>query len=205
MSKDTVAGLSVKPEDWPDFEYLTSDIYPGIPPDQDDYAGIIVILINTFSRGTISISSASMLDAPVIQIAFLTDPRDQDLAVAAIRRAREIFADPSIASVVGTEAFPGIEAETDAQILEFIQATGRTILHASTTCKMGKREDKLAVVDSEAKVFGVEKLRVVDLSAVPFLPPGHPMAAIYALAEKIAENILQDAKNGSNNQDHDEL
>ncbi|KAF1851835.1 GMC oxidoreductase [Cucurbitaria berberidis CBS 394.84] len=192
VSNSTAAALNKAPSDWPDLEYLTQSSYPGIPPDQDDYAGITAVLVNTFSRGTISISSASMLDPPVLHIAFLTDPRDQEVAVAAIKRAREIFADPSLAPVVvGAEVVPGNGTVTDAQILAYIQKNSRTISHVSCTCKMGKREDKLAVVDSEGKVFGVKKLRVVDLSAVPFLPPGHPVATVYALAEKAAEKILQ--------------
>lgn len=192
VSNATAASLETAPQDWPDFEYLTSSLYPGIPPDGDDYASIIVVLVNTFSRGSISISSASALDQPVISINFLTDARDQDLAIAAIRRAREIFTQSSLADViVGAEVSPGAGSTTDAQILESIKLGARTIAHASSTCKMGKKEDKLAVVDSQGRVFGVQKLRVVDLSSVPFLPPGHPMSTVYALAEKIAEKILQ--------------
>ena len=50
--------------------------------------------------------------------------------------------------------------------------------------------DTMAVVDNEARVIGVNNLRVVDASAMPFLPPGHPQATIYALAEKIADLIM---------------
>ena len=54
---------------------------------------------------------------------------------------------------------------------------------------MGKADDPMAVVDTKARVFGVQNLRVVDASAFPFLPPGHPQATVYALAEKIADDI----------------
>jgi len=49
----------------------------------------------------------------------------------------------------------------------------------------------MAVVDARGKVFGVERLRVIDASAMPFLPPGHPMSTIYALAERMSERILE--------------
>ena len=62
--------------------------------------------------------------------------------------------------------------------------------HASCTCKMGRLDDPLGVVDSHAKVIGVNNLRVVDASAFPLLPPGHPQSVVYALAEKIAADIL---------------
>ncbi|KAH8422507.1 uncharacterized protein LDX57_000261 [Aspergillus melleus] len=55
---------------------------------------------------------------------------------------------------------------------------------------MGTSEDPLAVVDSQRRVFGTSKLRVVDAEAFPFLPPGHPQATVYALAEKIAADII---------------
>ena len=55
---------------------------------------------------------------------------------------------------------------------------------------MGKRTDPGAVIDSHARVFGVNQLRVVDASALPFMPAGHPQSSIYALAEKIAEDIV---------------
>jgi choline dehydrogenase len=54
---------------------------------------------------------------------------------------------------------------------------------------MGRGDDVMAVVDSKARVYGVEGLRVVDASAFPFLTPGHPQSGIYMLAEKIAEDI----------------
>jgi choline dehydrogenase len=75
-------------------------------------------------------------------------------------------------------------------LLQYVKASGRTISHASGTCKMGKKGDDLAVVDSHGRVFGTMGLRVVDASAVPFLPPGHPMATVYALAELVSERIL---------------
>jgi choline dehydrogenase-like flavoprotein len=59
--------------------------------------------------------------------------------------------------------------------------------------KMGKSSDPMAVVDSKARVFGVQGLRVVDASAFPLLVPGHPQSTIYALAEKIADDIMRNA------------
>jgi choline dehydrogenase len=54
---------------------------------------------------------------------------------------------------------------------------------------MGKKDDPMAVLDSHARVYGVQNLRVVDASSFPFLPPGHPQALVYALAEKVADLI----------------
>ena len=59
---------------------------------------------------------------------------------------------------------------------------------------MGRLDDPEAVVDANATVMGVTRLRVVDASAFPLLPPGHLTATVYAVAEKIAEDMLKDAK-----------
>ncbi|KAI6826156.1 alcohol oxidase [Hortaea werneckii] len=74
--------------------------------------------------------------------------------------------------------------------LETPEQTHRIASLTSTTGKMGNYDDPRAVVDSRARVFGVSNLRVVDASAFAILPPGHPMSTIYALAEKIAEDML---------------
>lgn len=193
ISQKTAADLDAAvPRDWPDLEILATEGYPGpTPPDDGDYVGIDIALVNTFSRGTVSIASASALDAPVIHINFLSDPRDQEILIAAVRRAREIFADKTLAPVlVDDEVAPGNATQSNEDILSYIHKSAQIFFHASTTCKMGKKGESNAVVDSQGRVFGVERLRVVDLSAVPFLPPGHPMATVYALAEKQAVAIL---------------
>lgn len=61
--------------------------------------------------------------------------------------------------------------------------------HADCTCKMGRRDDKTAFIDSKAKVIGVKALRVVDASAFPVSSPGHPQATVHALAEYMAAGI----------------
>ena len=55
---------------------------------------------------------------------------------------------------------------------------------------MGKEGDPVAVVDSKARVFGVQNLRVIDSSSMPFTPPGHTMAPTYAHAEKLAQDVV---------------
>ncbi|KAF2659431.1 GMC oxidoreductase [Lophiostoma macrostomum CBS 122681] len=191
VSNDTAKALSAAPDDWPDLEFIVQASYPGQPPDSDDYAELSVVLVNPFSRGNVTISSPNVLDQPLITVNFLTDPRDKEVAIAAFRRGQEILGSPSMAAVVVGPAVPGNGTITDTQILEYIQQSARTISHVSCTCKMGKAEDGTAVVDSTGRVFGVERLRVVDASAMPFLPPGHPSATVYALGELISDIIMQ--------------
>jgi choline dehydrogenase len=81
--------------------------------------------------------------------------------------------------LIGGEYNPGtLNVSTDAQILNWIQTNLVPAWHASSTCAMGKVQDPNAVVDSSAKVIGVKNVRVVDASAFPFLPPGHPQSTV---------------------------
>jgi choline dehydrogenase len=70
------------------------------------------------------------------------------------------------------------QVSSDADLLQLIKKSVGSVFHASCTCAMGRKDDKNAVVDSNANVIGVKGLRVVDASAFPFLPPGHPMATV---------------------------
>ncbi len=133
-----------------------------------------------FSRGNVTIASSDTADNPIISPNWLLDPRDQEIAVAGFKRARQVFETDSIRKTVngGAEFFPGAKVKSDADILKVIMQTASTIDHAAGTCAMGKKTDKNAVIDSKARVFGVTGLRVVDASSFPLLPPGHPQGTI---------------------------
>lgn len=184
------------PPDWPQFEYLTQNGYSGYntnyrtsaPTDGYNYATLSAVLLTPFSRGTITITSPDASVQPAIDPAWLTAPEDLALALAAFKRLRTIWATiPNV--TIGAEYLPGPNVTSDAEIEEYMRDSAFTLYHASATCKMGKSDDVKAVVDSKARVYGVQRLRVVDASAFPFLPPGHPQATVYMLGEKIAEDI----------------
>ncbi|KAK0672773.1 hypothetical protein QBC41DRAFT_370954 [Cercophora samala] len=201
IPKDTSSILDGQfPPDWPEVEYLTAPGYVGDfsnlfttqPKDGYMYATILGGLVAPMSRGTVTLKSADTKDLPLIDPKWLTDPIDQEVGVALYKRLRQAFASKAMKGVLADtkEYFPGPDVKTDAQILAVIRNTVQTIWHASCTCRMGKRDDQWAVVDKEAKVIGVDGLRVVDASSFALLPPGHPQSTVYMLAEKIAAEIL---------------
>ncbi|KAL5336499.1 hypothetical protein BJX70DRAFT_279496 [Aspergillus crustosus] len=195
FTNNTLKALDKFPGDWPEVEYLGLDgILDGwhSADDQDlgdgfNYGTIATALVAPLSRGTVSISSADTEDAPLIDLGYLTHPADQEVAVAALKRARQAFNASGIA--IGDEHRPGPEIQRDEEILDFIRSTIVPVWHASGTCAMGDSSDPNAVVDSNAKVIGVQNLRVVDASIFPTLPPGHPQSSCYMVAEKIAAAI----------------
>ena len=133
----------------------------------------------TTSRGNVTIKSADTTDPPVINMNWLSTETDRQLAITAYKRIRAMFHSKAIAPiVVGNEFFPGKQYSTDSQILEMIQNTVMTLYHAACTCKMGTRDDAMAVLDHRARVYGVERLRVVDASSFPVLVPGHPQSTV---------------------------
>lgn len=195
LSNSTLSALQKYSSDWPQIEYLTQNGYSGYnrnfqtsdPVDGHNYATIAAVVVSPFSRGNVSISSADASDQPVINPNWLTAPEDIDIAIAGFKRVREIWSHINV--TIGPESLPGPNFTSDAQIREYMRESAFTLYHASATCKMGRSNDSMAVVDPQARVYGVSGLRVVDASAFPFLPPGHPQATVYMLAEKIAEAI----------------
>ncbi|KAI1128657.1 hypothetical protein F5Y10DRAFT_277236 [Nemania abortiva] len=190
-SAESVAALDALPADWPEVEYLVMPfpVTPGTVPGQT-YSSIFVVLQTPQSVGNVSIASASMRDAPLINPSWLTAQADRDVLLASFKRAREMAASPAMADVIIDEFLPGPGNQTDEQILDYITIAATSLHHGSGTNKMGKATDKNAVVGTTGIVHGFKNLRVVDASAVPFLLPGPgPQAHIYMLAEKLADAI----------------
>jgi choline dehydrogenase len=190
MSQSTLDFLRDLPSDWPNVEYVlqSSERILSSAQAASDTGVIGTILTSTTSAGNITIQSADNSVAPVVYIGWLDSIEDQELAVAAYRRARTIAA--SI-SAFGDEIAPGANVTTDAQILQYIRTKGMgAVHHGAATCAMGRNPSNGAVVDSKARVFGVSGLRVVDASSLPFSAPGHTQGVTYAHAEKLAQDII---------------
>ena len=196
------------PADWPELEWLPISSYTGNvfnrqkadPKDGSNYAQLNCAVVSPMSRGNVTIQSADMGVPPLINPNWLVDPADKELAVQAVKRQRQLWAYLTSQGLTnGVEVLPGANVTTDADILDFISRVLIQVYHAAGTCKMGRRNDTTAVVDSSGKVFGTQNLRVVDASSMPFLPPGHPQSTIYALAEKFAAEIMNLAPGEVNN------
>jgi choline dehydrogenase len=112
--------------------------------------------------------------------------------VAGVKASRAIVASAAMRPFVKREVKPGIEVATDEALLEFCRDHGATIFHPSGTCKMGA--DALAVLDDRLRVRGIERLRVVDCSAMPTLVSGNTNAPAVMMAEKAADMIREDRR-----------
>lgn len=193
LSPKAISQLDEFPHDWPNIEYeIASDFQSGTPGDYSGYGSFIVIPVSPLSRGSIRLNSSSMEDPPIIDPQWLTAQTDIELVVQAVKRARSILASKSFDPIrIGSEYEPGDSINTDALLEQYIRNNFFMNWHASCTCKMGRANDTTAVVDSRARVIGVQNLRVVDASAFALLPPGHPISTVYGLAEKISADIIK--------------
>jgi len=108
---------------------------------------------------------------------------------ACVRLTREIFAQPAFDRYRGREIQPGTAVVSDEQIDGFIREKVESAFHPSCTCRMGAVSDARSVVDPEARVIGVEALRVVDSSIMPSITTGNLNAPTIMLAEKAADHI----------------
>jgi choline dehydrogenase len=140
------------------------------------------------SRGTLAIRSADPLAAPRIETNYLSRETDRRTLVAALRIAREIYAQAPFRDLWDTEVAPGPDTSTDAGLLDYARRTGGTVFHASGTCRMGSDAD--AVVDPQLRVRGIEGLRVIDASVMPTVTSANTNAAALMIGEKGAELLL---------------
>lgn len=146
------------------------------------------------SRGSVHLRSAVPADAPHIHPNYLAAETDQKIAIDAVRLTRRIVAEPALAKYNPTEIRPGMSFQSDNELLEEIGRISTTIFHPAGTAAMGTGTS--AVVDPQLRVYGVQGLRVMDASIMPFITSGNTNAPSIMIGEKGAAMILADAKAG---------
>ena len=139
------------------------------------------------SRGWVRLRDADSHSLPRVRFNYMTDPQDWDDMRACIRLSREIFAQPAMAPYTGRELAPGAAAQSDASLDDFIRAKVESAYHPCGTCRMGT--DSLAVVDPQARVIGVQNLRVIDASIMPQATAGDLNGPTIMLAERAADIV----------------
>ncbi|WAR58213.1 hypothetical protein PtB15_5B445 [Puccinia triticina] len=204
LDEASAHSLSAYPNDWPHVEYLSA---PGLVGDFSnlfklnlvagtttgkEFVAILVALVAPQSRGSIRITSNDMSVPPLIDPGWLSDPVDQKIAIEAFKRTREFFSAQAMQPILdGQEYLPGPSVKSEEQILDWIRNNTMTMWHAACTCSM-RTQDQGGVLDSHFRVYGAKNLRVVDASAFPSLPPGHPQSTVYMIAERAATLIKQE-------------
>lgn len=142
------------------------------------------------SRGQVTLHSADPAAEPKILFNYMSHLDDWEDFRHCIRLTREIFDQAVFDPYRGKEIQPGADVQTDAELDAFIAEHVESAYHPCGTCKMGRRDDPMAVVDPECRVIGVEGLRVADSSIFPNVPNGNLNAPSIMTGEKAADHIL---------------
>lgn len=163
---------------------------PQTAPDWSQFA-LVWALVRPTSRGYLELRPDDPNGKPRIVPNYLSEPEEMAVMVRAFHISREVLAARAFDSLRGTELAPGPKVQSNAEIEAYIRESAGTLFHPVGTCKMGRRPEDGAVVDSQLRVFGIQGLRVVDGSIMPFITTGNTHTPITMIGEKGAAMIRQ--------------
>jgi choline dehydrogenase-like flavoprotein len=145
------------------------------------------------TRGTLELASGDPSARPLLRPNFLEDRADVETLIRALHEAPRMIGMPALARMSGKELLPGAAVIDDAALENFIRERAATTYHPVGTCKMGPATDRMAVVDPQLRVHGLEGLRVADASIMPNLIGGNTAAPSMMIGERAAHFILHPA------------
>lgn len=195
---DALAACRVDPSSTVPDAHMLFMVVPYVPPGWTAPQTGYVIgfgMLAPHSRGSVRLLSPDPAVAPLIDPAFLTDQRDLEFMVRAVRAARQLGESDALQAWRDAEVVPGRRATSDEDLAAYVRQSISTYFHPVGTCRMGTGPS--AVTDVRLRVHGLERLRIADASVMPALPAANPNAAVVAVAERAADLILRDRTRGS--------
>ncbi|HET6338859.1 MAG TPA: GMC family oxidoreductase N-terminal domain-containing protein [Polyangiales bacterium] len=145
-------------------------------------------LIYPKSRGTVRLASADPEASPLIDPAYLSDPRDRQFLFDGVKLMRDVAASARLREVVTGELHPADAARDDDALRRELPNRATTVYHPVGTCRMGS--DERAVVDPLLRVRGIEGLRVADAAIMPSITGGNTNAPAMMIGQRCAELML---------------
>ena len=148
------------------------------------------------SRGEVQITSPDPFAAPRIAPNYLSTDSDRQVAARALRLTRRIVSADAMRRYQPQEIRPGPDCRSDEELARAAGEVGTTIFHPVGTCRMGPASDASAVVDARLRCHRVPGLRIADASIMPTITSGNTNSPTLMIAEKAAEMMLADRKQG---------
>ena len=173
------------------FTFTPASYKEGVQSTLDDFPGMTIASWQQRpdSIGYVRARSSDPFAAPIIQPNYLTAESDRHVLLAGMKIARKLISSPPLQKYYEREEFPGVQAQSDEDLMAAAKQRGTTTFHLMGTCRMAPDNDPTAVVDDQLRVRGLESLRVVDASIMPTMPSANLNASVLMLAEKAADMI----------------
>ncbi|KAF8074145.1 aryl-alcohol oxidase-like protein [Lyophyllum atratum] len=159
------------------------------PPASGNYMSILIALVSPTSRGSLKLASSDAFAQPIINPNMLAEEIDILILSEAVKAAQRLVKAPAWDGFIIAPFADSVNLTSDAAIKKYIRDFSSSFNHVVGTAKISKTHDKSGVVGPDLKVKGVEGLRVVDGSVLPFIFGAHPQAIVYAIAERAADLI----------------
>ena len=141
------------------------------------------------SIGYVRARSSDPFAAPIIQPNYLAAESDRHVLLAGMKLARKLISSPPLQKYYEREEFPGVQAQSDEDLMTAAKQRGTTTFHPGCTCRMGPADSTWAVVDDQLRVHGLQNLRVIDASIMPRMISANLNASTMMIADRASDMI----------------
>tara|TARA_B100001287_G_C22470997_1_gene429690 strand:- start:88 stop:597 length:510 start_codon:yes stop_codon:yes gene_type:complete len=160
----------------------------GVKPDHG--LTLTPCIMNPKARGEIKIQSSNPMDLPLINPNFLSNEEDIKTILQGVKLARRVIKTKPLSDIVVKEFLPGRLVDSDKDLVNYCKKMIKTNWHPVGTCKMGKDNDEMAVLNTKLEVRGIKNLRVFDVSMMPTIVAANTNAPAMAIADKATDMLL---------------
>jgi choline dehydrogenase len=169
-------------------------LHVGSTPGHQSMMGVQLVcsLGLSSSVGALDVLSSDPQVGPLLAFRYLEDAHDRERFREALEVGLDLSASRSLRRVLAELLSPGpsdfkSRPALDGWLLHNVQTNS----HTCGTCKMGDTADSMAVVDEYCNVYGVEGLRVADLSIAPNVPRANTNATAMMIGERVADLMIK--------------
>ena len=142
------------------------------------------------SLGWVKSKNNDPFDSPIIQPNYLNAEEDKRVVVAGLKLSRRLMHSKALSNYFDYEVYPGIEKQSDEELLQVARERGTTTYHQMGTCRMGPKSDPTAVVDNNLKIYGLKNIRIVDASIMPTMLSANLHSGATLIGEKGSDLVL---------------
>ena len=170
--------------------YSTERPMRGLDHENPVGVGVSLCLYLALSQGELRVQSNDPKQPPYLDFNLLDDPFDRARLREGVRVCADLFRHKAFNQIVDERIAPSDDVlYSDDALDSWMKREVVTAHHVSSTCKMGPSSDPLAVVDQFGRVYGIDRLRIVDASIMPDTVRANLNLTVIAMAERAADFI----------------